>query len=663
MENEKNNNEEMVITASAVETSQEQESGVKITGTAYSGGEITQCDKEGKPYRLVIDLAGMEFAKQIPLMDTHENSLWSKLGEVTPFVKDNKLAISGKLLYRGYVAEMGKISKWQLSIGAGIKAIKNIPAGQTVAVNGAEFAGPIRVATQTILREISVVAIGADKDTELEIAASLKMDDGIVTLNQGDTTMNGNENAVNAANTPQNAEPQVTDVQAQAPTVSVHEATAQVDSKAMQLVADNAVKAERERVAQINAICGSDCKEIANEAIQAGWDISQVTAKCLEAVRKRPSTGVNVVIPQKNDTNAQVLECALALRCGIDADNLKNYSDQTIEMGMRDMDISLKDLCREVIKLDGGSVSGLGFDNETIKAAFSSVTLPGILSNVANKLTLKAFNSTPVLAFKFCTTGNLNDFKESDRFRMSDVGDLQPVAPDGEIKEGGVIEEGAKNQLDTYGKKFCLTRKMIINDDLGVFMQVPKAMGNRAARLIDQLFFKRLVSNPTWSDSKALFHADHGNLIGSGGEFSEASLKKAIELFLNQVDADNQPISIEPATVLVPTAYKFDAESLTSSLSLVASGSTDKVIPALNVLSRQGLQVVSTNYIKGKDWYLFGNPAECDTFEIGYLKGKRTPTVEQGETDFNTLGMWFRVYFDIGIREQDYRGFVKAVGD
>jgi len=79
------------------------------------------------------------------------------------------------------------------------------------------------------------------------------------------------------------------------------------------------------------------------------------------------------------------------------------------------------------------------------------------------------------------------------------------------------------------------------------------------------------------------------------------------------------------------------------------------------VLARQGLKVVSTNYIKGKDWYLFANPAECDTFEIGYLKGKRTPTVEQGETDFNTLGMWFRVYFDLGIREQDYRGFTKTV--
>ena len=48
--------------------------------------------------------------------------------------------------------------------------------------------------------------------------------------------------------------------------------------------------------------------------------------------------------------------------------------------------------------------------------------------------------------------------------------------------------------------------------------------------------------------------------------------------------------------------------------------------------------------------------------EIGYLKGKRTPTVERGDLDFNVLGVWFRVYFDIGIREQDHRGMVKATG-
>ena len=57
-------------------------------------------------------------------------------------------------------------------------------------------------------------------------------------------------------------------------------------------------------------------------------------------------------------------------------------------------------------------------------------------------------------------------------------------------------------------------------------------------------------------------------------------------------------------------------------------------------------------------WYLFANPTQCDTFEIGYFQGRRTPTVEHGDTDYNTLGMYFRCYFDFGVREQDHRGMV-----
>ena len=58
----------------------------------------------------------------------------------------------------------------------------------------------------------------------------------------------------------------------------------------------------------------------------------------------------------------------------------------------------------------------------------------------------------------------------------------------------------------------------------------------------------------------------------------------------------------------------------------------------------------------------YSDPRTVDTWEIGFLKGKRTPTVERGETDFNTLGIWFRVYLDLGVREQDHRGMVKATG-
>jgi hypothetical protein len=306
------------------------------------------------------------------------------------------------------------------------------------------------------------------------------------------------------------------------------------------------------------------------------------------------------------------------------------------------------------------------------------MSLPGILSNVAHKRMLKAFNAQPLIAPKLCSVSDLNDFKESERFRLTDVGDLEPIAADGEIKDGGVREDKASNQLDTYGKKFVLTRKMIINDDLGAFMKFPISMGNRAARLIDQLFFRRLLSNPRQGDNKALFHNAHKNLLnGADSALSHESLSLAIQMYLDQVDADGQPISIEPKYILVPTNLKHEAIRLTNGSQLVisggdaTSGSVPTVMPALNVLADENLTVVSSPYLTNSKydgasetgWFLFGDPNQVDTFEIGYLKGKRTPTIEKGNTDFNTLGMWFRVYFDLGIREQDWRGVVRADGE
>ena len=443
-----------------------------------------------------------------------------------------------------------------------------------------------------------------------------------------------------------------------------------VDVKA---VAQEAVKAERDRVNMVKAVCNGEFPEIEAKAINEGWTKEQVNEAVLAAFRaKQPTADVNITIKKENAMNAKHIEAALSLRAGISGDQLaKEMGEQVVEAAEKDMDMPLRTILGECMRLEGMDVPHT-FDNAAIKAAFSTVSVPGILSNVANKKLLQAYEAQPIIATKLCTTGDLTDFKENDRFRLTDIGDLKPVGADGEIKDGALSEESAKNQLETYAKKFCLTRKMIINDDLGAFLKVPTAMGNRAARLVDQLFFKRLMANPTGVDGKALFCNAHKNLLsGANSALSADSLKKAIQLFTDQVDSDGQPINVEPSILLVPTSLKFLAAELTQGTTLIMSGGADNVVrPAINVLADENLKIVSSPYLSNSkyagsseaSWYLFGKPGVVDTFEIGYLKGKRTPTVERGDLDFNVLGIWFRVFFDIGIREQDHRGMVKATG-
>ena len=675
----------------------------KVVGMAYSGGKM---NLPGWKHPVVVDLAGMEIPDTVPLLTNHENKTDSRVGMVSASVKNNTLEITGEIVSESkdaadIVAQSKAGADWQLSIGADVKDCELVQSKREI--NGQMHEGPFYHVKKSTLREVSVVAVGADAHTSMKVTAKFNL----FQTKEGDSMSKEPENKVVAApQTVEGATPPVVppeeekkpeedkkEAPQKKPDVAEAErgcdpdkakaaaAPATIQASAVDVTATAreaavaAVKAERERVTAIQAICGGDYPEIEKQAVSSGWTPDVVTKKVLEMIRmERPAANVNISVKSKPEGGdcRKKLEAAMCLRVGLSADFLeKSYGAPTVEAGLSEMDMPLRQLLVECMKLDGIPVTH-GFDNETIRAAFSSVSLPGILSNVANKKLLQSYEAQPVIATKLCSTGDLNDFKENDRFRLTDVGDLLPIAADGEIKEGGLIEEGAKNQLDTYGKKFCLTRKMIINDDLGAFMKVPVAMGNRAARLIDQLFFSRLLANPVQADGKNLFHNAHRNLLGGAtSALSAESLKKLLQLYLDQTDADGQPIAIEPRYLLVPTALKHLAIELTQGATLIMSGGQDNVLrPAMNVLSKENLEVVSSPYLANSAyegaspnaWYLFGDPRQTDTFEIGFLRGKRTPTVERGETDFNTLGLWFRVYFDLGVREQDHRGMVKANG-
>ena len=660
----------------------------KVAGLAYSGGKM-RLFGWSKP--VVVDLSGMTIPESVPLLANHENHTLGRVGVVSAKAEGGHLAIAGDIVAGGELAEaivaQGKAgADWQLSIGAEVEAAELVQEGRRK-VNGVEHEAPFYHVTKSTLREVSVVAVGADRSTHMTVTAQLQLKGNSImepevtnketkpveaaspatpTATPAAVPKDTPKPVTAAAPAPsQPAETPKTVVAAAAP---VAEPTP--DAKA---IAAEAIKAERERVAMIKGVCGGEFADVEAKAIAEGWNKAQVNEAVLAAYRaKQPTTTPPSVTVKKSGMTAKTLEAALSLRAGIDGDTLaKDMGEDTVEAAQKDADMPLAGLLAECMRLEGMDVPRT-FDNASIKAAFSTVSLPGILSNVAQKKLLQAYRAQPIIATRLCTSADLSDFKENQRFRLTDIGDLKPVGADGEIKDGGVSEEKAVNQLDTYAKKFCLTRKMIINDDLGAFLKVPTAMGNRAARLVDQLFFTRLLSNPAMVDGKPLFSTNHKNLLsGATSALSADSLKKAIQLFLNQTDADGQPISVEPSILLVPTALKFLAQELTQGPTLVMSGGAENTIrPSVNVLANEGLTIVSSPYLSNTKydgasesaWYLFGKPGTVDTFEIGYLKGKRTPTVERGDLDFNVLGIWFRVYFDVGIREQDHRGMVKSNG-
>lgn len=638
-----------------------------VSGVAYSGGPVSQWWASSK---LVIDLAGMEVAKQIPLLYSHVNDPEYRLGQVVAENTGKELRISGGVDTSGargkMVVEAGKKYDWQLSVGAEIEALEEVQPDDEREINGRTFKGPFLHVKKSMLREVSICAVGADPETSLRVAASLNLF----------SKPNHKEEDHMSEKKPTEPETKATNESAAVKVAAAQPAPAPVnEDKIAAIVAQQLEarqQAENERRAGIIAACGTDYASFATDAINAGYTV-QETTKIVAALKahtaKVAAHGVNVMVASEPEINAKVLEAALCFSQGIHEKTITaSYSEQVVEAADKLRGITLKELLRFCAKAEGMSVSPT-FGNDTIKAAFSTSSLPGILGNVANKKLLQAFNAAPAIATKLCRAGDLADFKASERYRLTDVGDLEVVPEGGEIKQGGLTEDKAVNQLATYGKVFTLTRQMIYNDDLGAFLAIPEGMGQRAARKIDQLFHTRLLSNPTFTDGNALFSAAHANYTtGTDGALSLAALKAARSKFLLAKDSDGQPINVLPKYLFVPSCLDSLANELVLSPTVVGGSS---VSPAFNVLSRYGLEVVSSPYLQigcggqtgsSTGWYLFGDPAQVDTFEIGYLQGRRVPVVEQGAVDFNTLGIAFRVVYDLGVREQSYQGMTFNTG-
>lgn len=598
-----------------------------VTGVAYSGGVIRQYWSE---YPIVIDLNGMNLAQQIPLMYNHQNEPDKRLGQVIATIKGNAIEVKGGVdtgTEKGrFIAEAGKQFNWQLSIGAEVQAAVKIEAGEEgESVNGRTIKGTFIKVTRSVLREISVVAIGADPETTLSIAASLHI--------------GGMNQEMPAAN----------------------------------------IEAARNEVARqqaIKAIC-AEYPSIAESAIAGSWTI-EMAAKAVETLEKMAAgnglaskSNVSIYTPTEPEITKKSLEAALCMKLNL-PDIEKRYKESDLEAAekMR-YGITLKNLMIQCCNLENKAV-GMAFDDSTIAAAFSTQALPSILSNVANMKALQSFTSARPIATRLCREGNISNFKLSERYRLTDVGDLQKVQKNGEIQHGGLMEESALNQLETYGKIFVLDRKTIYNDQLGDFLRIPEAMGQRAARKLDQVFAERLLANPTFTDGKPLFCADHKNyMTGSGSALTLESLADARNKFLVQTDADGQPINIRPRFLLVPAALETLAESLTLSAQLTGNNhDMNELIPALNVISIYRLEVIGSPYLQNAlfqnnsatGWYLFGDSSFVDTFEIGYLNGQTAPTVTTGAVNFNTLGMAFRVVYDFGIREQSFQGMLFSTG-
>lgn len=656
---------------------------------------------------LVLDLAGWRIVEeillmdglklpatgQVPMLDSHDRTTVQKqLGSIRDFQVQGKRLIGKKVFSSSPIVDHA----WQLtkeghltdnSIGYNILNSTIVERGQEMEVAGRIFKAStkrdLRVVTKWELKESSVLPIGADgraknrAETNIFKRKDKKMEEFEKWLKERGfkiDELSEQQRESLQADFEAEQERQEADVVNTNPPEPKVEKEEQRTEQAQQTqtdpvqAANEAVTKERERVNAIRELAGDDVPaETVEQCIREGTSVKDAKGIFLEAIRKnRPSVGsAPAAIVHDGQIRGQMLEDAILLRAGFEAAILldKTTGEQRAEQAHKYRDMSLIDICRHALIIEGKEIP-VGRE-EMIRAAFSTVSLPEILGNVANKSLLKGYETPRETWRSWCQIGSVPDFKQVTRARLTDSGELEEVPPSGEVKHGGAEEEAEKYNIATYAKNFGINRQHIINDDLGAFTRTPARLGRSAKLLIAKLVYVHLLANGNMSDSVALFHATHKNLNTSNALNSD-HLGTAIAAFRKQTDKAGNEIDIEPAILLVPPDLEQTAKELLQSDYIIAAGSTDVLRPSKNIhkgtLQLEVESRLSNSKYSGYSittWYVMGSPNDVDTIEVAFLNGIQVPTLERFNPGANVLGIVFRTYIDVGCKSLDFRGMQK----
>lgn len=594
---------------------------------AYNGGVM---DVTGWG-PVVVDLDGMKLSDSTPILYGHDrHNIQSILGQSNKVeVKAGKLIASGSIMSEGDIArQIVGLSKngfkFQASIGATPLKGKEVEAGQSIEANGKTHKGPFTLITQSRLDEISIVPLGADKTTESRIAAQF---------------------------TPQPQEDKMGD---------------QATERTAEAIRAEAV-AEDQRVLTIRAEA-KDHPELQAQAIKDGWTVDKTQLAVRDAIiaaqkaeieaskvqKKRPE-GPNIRIGSINAEalNTKAIEASVALRAGL-KDPEKHYDSETLNQSADLRLNSFTDFVRAGLAKSGQRLEATRHDTrDFLQAAFSNRDIANILSNVANKFILQGYGTVEQTWRAVAAIRAVVDFKVNTGVRLVMSNLLKEMGPGGEIQHGQISDETRTVQADTKALMLGVTRKDIINDDLGVLTELMTRLGYAAARTFNVDFWAAFEAAVA-----ANFETGGTKKNQQVGVLSLANLKTAEKLFMELSDHDGNPLGTEATTLLVSPTNAATARELFTATNLVGGNSKE-----LNVNIYAGMFAPAVSrYLTAAPWYLLASPSAMPLMQVAFLNGREQPFVESADADFNTLGIQMRCWYDYGAAFGEWRSGIRSTG-
>lgn len=686
----------------------------------YNGGPVTLPDIE---YPVILDLDTLRQAPTVQMLANHRPA--ALLGTAEEILINRRdYVIEGVGEVTGSCPEAHEVRlnanngiQYQLSYGASTREMHLVADGQSVHVNGQDWMGPVYVARNALLYEVSFVPLGADLTSAAILAASLfgdaamTLEEWVASMGIDWTALSEDAKAVLQSVYDFEMKPEAIEAEIAAlpteeekdkvltarmkkltaarvqvktlqkthpkkktvPTVTSTLPPANVQTSVQTLTAAHVAEEERlGGIRRLNLKYGAPKDGTGNEihltAMRDGWNLEKTELEMLRHGRANVPTGGNPAMGEK-ETEFKLLEAALMQTCRVNEKHLKaSFTPQVLEQAHAKYKsrLGLQEVIHLAAQLNGynhrfsKNLFTGGELRNLLASAFSTQDLSGLMSATVNKRLLDGYELVEDEWRKIAAIGSVSDFKTTTSYRP--FGDFlaKPLSPTGHIEHAEMDEQSYTNQAATYARMYAITRQDQINDDLGALDSVPKQLGRGQGLKIAYEFWKAfLATSPTFWD------ASNSNV--STGVFGLAGLQAAELVFKNMKDATGEFIGTEPRYLVVPPSLEVAALQFYGDANLAYGGST--LTPSSNPYKGKFEPVVSrylsdsrlTGYSAVK-YYLLADPNDVATIEVVFLNGNQTPYVETAEVDFSQLGIQMRTYWDWGIKRQDPKGGVQSSG-
>lgn len=320
-------------------------------------------------------------------------------------------------------------------------------------------------------------------------------------------------------------------------------------------------------------------------------------------------------------------------------------------------------------------MTGLYHGERVSLANVNSTTMANIVANVLNKVVVAEFQTYPRWWAPIVLSENFNTLQTVKWIILGGIGELPAISEGAAYNELTWDDASESVAWQKRGGYLGLTIEAMDKDDTARLRTAPRALAQAAwltlGKSVSAIFTQSAGVGPLLADTKALFHADHGNLgTAALSNTSWAAAKLAMRKQTEVNSGERLGALTSPRYLLIPPDLENTALTVLSSENLPGVANNDvnpeasgNTYDARRDAARRRIIVVDL-WTDANDWALVADPRLYPTIGLGFRYGE-TPEIFSIASP--TSGLMFsndvmpiKVRWFYACGPMDYRGLYKA---